>query len=423
VENGLEQDENSRYWDQMPNEIGQDDNISYLHRFETIHGVVRDARRIESQLLGLVITKENFATLKNSFDKDRDGRNMVGEVLQALKARALLLPNRNALDKMESMWTGISRPNYGDEMEDAGERESIYVQFGVSYFIDHEWNQVRQLNYLAITKTVIPDLLDYADPRGRPQYSIPDSAFFPEMTRKSLSLAIQCLLNRAVQQDFTAALRRKVYFFQDSDVETVSRDGNGMLRVSLAPKLEAKPDNHRNSPRELLQRLVHTTHERFRIGYLDIPQPFLVKSSRVDFDTRILWDGYTKGDSLPKNKQNWSKVLVYSAPPDVRPHLLPSEQRLCLFIMDGSVTKQSDDSIIIKSLSDSGTQKFMYATSRKDCVGMLSPSSHDNRTTHLLEDSDLKDHFVVSSNDLRKSVQAWFQVLEKRMMKRATDKQ
>jgi hypothetical protein len=59
----------------MPDEDEQYNTIEHLHQFETSYGVVRDARRIQPQLVGLIITEGNLPRLRESFDKDSDVRN------------------------------------------------------------------------------------------------------------------------------------------------------------------------------------------------------------------------------------------------------------------------------------------------------------------------------------------------------------
>ena len=74
-------DSDSAYWKRMPNEAEQG-GIESLHKFETAHGLVRDARRIESHLLGLIITKATFLTIKDSFDTDIQARHFSRDILR-----------------------------------------------------------------------------------------------------------------------------------------------------------------------------------------------------------------------------------------------------------------------------------------------------------------------------------------------------
>jgi hypothetical protein len=411
-----ERDECLEYWEGIPNEVRENDNIEILHKFETAQGVVRDARRIESQLLGLVITQENFSNLRDSFDDDVQLSQFAKQILQTLGLRAFLLPNRNAIDKMESMWTGRLLDGYEEERHCVETEDDIYVQLRVSYFIDHEWNQVRQLNYLAVTEAVIPQLLECVCALGVSRRSIFDSSSCPKMTEESLTDANQRLLNRNVRQDFVAALCRRTYFFDSTEKITESIDANNITRVSLTWRMIRRPDDKPGSPGLSMEHLVHTIHEKFRVGRLHISQPFLVNSSRIDFDSRILWDNYTNGEKLPGYLSHYGKVIVRSTPPKVRLHLLPLDQSLCLYSMDGSVTEQNTNELV-ESLGNSIAHDHVYYTLRRDRTSVLSAASDDNRKCYAFRMKDLKPQCNVSEFELCDNIRDWYDIMKKRMQR------
>jgi hypothetical protein len=405
-----EQHEESSYWNQIPNEVEIDSN-RHLDRFETAYGVIRDATRIESDLMGLMISKSNFDTLEKSFNSTMEAREFAKDILDILGQRSLLLPNSQTLDKIVDLWSGSLPGACLDEMEN---EEKVYAQLSVSYFIDHDWRQVRQLNFLAVSEDALPLILTCAGLRRLPGNLGHESISHPKEVEKTLIDAVQQTVNnRTVRQDLIAALRRQTFYFLEVEIETNIRDDNAYTRSGLALAVGKRLDLDERSPGYLMQERVHSTHERFRIGHLHHSASFLVRSSRLDVNTRLLWKGYVKGDRLSAKMSHMSRVLVFSRAPQVRPHQLPLEQELCIYIMDNTATEQAMVSIVayLNSLS---RDNFISGTSRRDRVRLSIKHGRDNSETYTFTFMNIVGTFNVGIDHLLQTVNKWEEELSGR---------
>jgi hypothetical protein len=398
-----EQDQELDYWGHVPNEV-EVDSIRHFDKFETAYGVIRDARRIESDLFGLMISKSNFESLEKSFNSKMEARKFAKDVLDILGGQSLLLPNRQTLDKIVDLWSA-SLP--GASLDEMDNEEKVYAQFSVSYFIDHEWHQVRQLNFLAVSEDALPLILDCAEIRSLPANLGRESIPHPQEVGKTLIDGVQSTLaNRTVRQDLIAALRRQTFYFLEVEAETNVRDDNKFTRSGLALVVGKQLDLDETSPRFMMQERVHSIHERFRIGQLHHSEPFLIRSSRLDFNTRLLWKGYTKGDRLPAIQSHLSKILVFSKPPKARPHQLPLEQELCIYIMDDTAIEQAMVSIFayLQMLTASSS---IHGTFRRDRVRVSATKGRDNREKHAFKLLDITETFNVGLEYLRHNIEKW----------------
>jgi hypothetical protein len=383
-----------------------------LDRLGTAHGVIRDATRIDSHLLGLMLTKENFQILETSFDSVTAAREFSKDVLETLGERCLVLPGRSALDKVEAYWAGPTGSLPIEVDDEINSEEKVYAQLRVSYFIDHDWHQVRQLNFLAISKKALADIQVCAGLRLLPRRLGREYASSPQRNEETLLAGVKATLeDRTVQKDLKASLSRQIFYFEEVEVTAKVLDENGYKRIGLSSTVQKKLDLKNEQAGVRMQRLVHTVHERFRIGQLSLPQPFLIASLRIDLNTRLLWLGYTKGDSLP---EFMSKVLAYAKPPEVRPHQLPLDQELCTYIMDGTVAKQSCASIAAYLADFRVKDSFIHPTARRDRVDASPSSGADNRESYASKLTDLVKQFGIDPNPVQRSIIHWSDELMKR---------
>lgn len=114
---------------------------------------------IENRVCGLYITKDNVSTLCQGFDHRNLSAVFAISVLELLKQRCVILESENTLNAPEDKWTGKSRaPRPTSENE-----SKIHAQFRVSYFINQEWDQVRELTYLAVSEDAMQFLSEHVD--------------------------------------------------------------------------------------------------------------------------------------------------------------------------------------------------------------------------------------------------------------------
>jgi hypothetical protein len=187
------------------------------------------------------------------------------------------------------------------------------------------------------------------------------------------------------------------------------------MRKALVPGVQKQLDLDKLSPGVAMQALVYATHERFRIGQIYQSQPFLTTSSRIDFDTRLLWKGYSKGDRLPESSSFMSKRLIYSPVPAVRPCQIPLEQEVAIFLMDG-MTREELNCSIAAFMDDFGLKSWVHWTVRCDRVdSTLSPTGdYTNRENYACRLEESESNFNVTKNDLNRKIKKWAYELSRR---------
>ena len=275
---------------------------------------------------------------------------------------------------------------------------------------------MRQLSYLAVTEEALPHLLACAEirrPCDHPNFKMTPSS---QVAEKRVMSGINDLLERSVRRDFVATTYRRTFSLHEVDTLVTVVDYSGILRTTVTPTVQIKQDSDRNSAGVEMVDLVHSTHERFLMGHLSFYQPFLVKSSRVDFNTRILWRGHTKGDHLRFRGLGYGTLLVYGRLSNIRPHLLSSasEQKLCLYVMDGAAHDLLSVTVILEKLPN----PYIYETVRRDRIFTASSAAQDNMKYQALPvpESDHQPETTLhdSSYRVEDSLRLWCEDLDQR---------
>jgi hypothetical protein len=123
-----------------------------------------------------------------SFNTAVEASEFSKQILQTLGNRYLALPNRNTLEILETLWTGHGILGV------LGKDINMYTQLRVSYFINHEWHQVRQLSYLAVTDEAMPLIQACAGLRRLPGRLDNGCVSNPQRTENTLTAAIKATL-------------------------------------------------------------------------------------------------------------------------------------------------------------------------------------------------------------------------------------
>ncbi|RYP93668.1 hypothetical protein DL770_000199 [Monosporascus sp. CRB-9-2] len=338
-----------------PSESTGEDTSDPLDRFTTMHGVVRDARQIQSRLRGLIITRDNLETVLQSFENPTAATRFVRSIISLLSRRCVALDSEEVLDAVEDHWSGYTRirPNRLDQ------KPKVYVQFRISFYINPVWEQVRELTYLAATDDARELLIQRAGIRSAP---------------------------------------RTVFAIDD----------DGAVHEIEVSKVIIKQDKDKRSPGVQMQGTVHAIYEKHRIGNRDPSEPFLRASTRMDFEGRALWRGWRRGDCLPPQHRHLHKILVYSDVPDARylPH--GSRQKYCLYILDGRTDELNNFSVASK-LIWALFREQIYSTVRKAKVPRNSRNWQDNRDGYCfsMESEKTQDFLGLSRNSFRQDVVSW----------------
>jgi hypothetical protein len=377
-----------------------------LARFKTHHGLVRDGRYIESRVRALFLTADNARTFFEDFDNPKKAMTLARSILAALNRRCVVLESGDVLKHIEDKWTGTEqqRPSL------ARKESRVYAQFRVSYYINHAWEQVRELTYLAASEDAREILIETADfrqvVRRRSRFNPPNCS------RDDMLGTIELLMKRSVRQDFVAALARRTFMLdmESTGIDPQSpRDEFISTSAGLISKMVLKEDKDKKSPGVAMQELVHAVYEKYRIGKREPSEPFLRVSSRVDLDGRPLWRDWKAGDELPKYESHLDKVLVCA---DVmNAPFLPknSDQKLCLFVLDGKGVADPFD--ITAKLLWFLFKNEIYGTVRKGRVYKTRVNWRDNRVEHFFRMEKAGELLKSSAVELRSGIFEWIKAI------------
>jgi len=380
---------------------GDDEPIDSLTQFTSPHGLVRDARVIESRLRGLYITRDNVDTLLQGFENPNRAMRFARSILATLNRRYIELENEEVLNEIEDKWTGNvnHRPSLPEQ------RPRIYAQFRVSYYIDHTWEQVRELTYLAASEDAREVLIE------RAQFRIGKRSRFdpPKCPTHDILHTIDECLGKSVRQGFVAALARRTYMMDMMKPRsTLYEIERSCEQTDLVMTLEL--DRDKKSPGVSMRDLVHAVYEMHRIGKREPNEAFLRVSARFDCEGRPLWRGWSARDKVRKWEVHLGKILVFGDILNARNLARGSEQKLCLYILDGQTQILRPFSIIGK-LFYFLFLDHIYGTVRKGKVYKTSRMWSDNRTKCYFEIKEVQEHLKISKESIKAHIFDWIKTL------------
>lgn len=379
----------------------EEDPVDSFGVFKSSQGLVRDARIIESRLRSLYITRDNAQTLLQDFENPNTATALVRSILAIMSRKCVVLESEEVLNAIEDKWTGNVRPRTSAPLQ----ASKVFAQFRVSYFINHAWEQVRELTYLAVSDEAREILIERAKFRSvvrRSRFSP------PECPAGQVIKTMNSFLKRSVRQDFVAALARRTFMTDMESRSVITLDDSGAAQEEISLRMVIKQDKNQKSPGVSMQDIVHRVYEKYRIGNRDPSEPFLRVSARVDCEGRPLWKDWQVGDTLPAAERHLDKQLVYGDIANTR-YLPASQQKLCLYILDGQTENLDYFSVVTKLLwhLHSLLGERVYATVRKGRVHTTNKKREDNRAHYHFFLKMHHDQLKLPPDELRQNVFDW----------------
>lgn len=124
--------------------------VDRMREFDVATCAYRDARYIRSRVMGLCITSESVQDLFNSRTQ-RTAETLFSRIAVQLEKHQLAEMKGSTLVAMEQAWSGI---NNGKAHVPFG-AESFYVSFTFSAYLSPDWEQTRELCYIAVSKNAL----------------------------------------------------------------------------------------------------------------------------------------------------------------------------------------------------------------------------------------------------------------------------
>jgi hypothetical protein len=249
-----------------------------LRRFDSDHGVLRDAKFIRSRVMGLYITEDNFDILFNSTPNDKSSRRLFQRIISRLEKEQPIFVNQEALTALELAWTGVDRGS----LEFPNQETEFQMLLTFSAYLTPDWEQTRELCYIAISRRAKEAMYRIArgaskrskgflSPSHRQSTCVQDTEIVLKIVYFHLQTTIQTNLSACIYR-CSVCPELIVKENGERDVEDdIFRDSQGKLICKMKPQSEKKS-----------RTVVWSIYKAHRIGRNEPSSPFLRVSSRWD---------------------------------------------------------------------------------------------------------------------------------------------
>jgi hypothetical protein len=305
-------------------------------------GIVHSARNIESRFRALYISRDNLATLLQSFNEPADEIEFIRSLLSIAPIR---LEAEEVVNSIEDIWTGNLRTS--PPRPTRSEQKEVYAQLRFSYFIDSSWGLVRELTLLAIQGDVVDSLRETSN--WTKQY--PPHHPTCQWPKDRILSALQTVLRSNFQDDFKDCLQRRAFALTNWN----EPPGFGPHHPKNHSVLS--PDWGKNSPSSRAYSIVDTTYEMHRVGRRTPSEPFLRVSSCSHLHSRTCVPNSSK-DFL-STKTGWEMNLLYSPVPVSANLSEGNKQTLCLYVLPRSNRTSNEQEPTSQEIA-SGLIQFLF---------------------------------------------------------------
>jgi len=304
-----------------------------LRSFDTRQGVIRDIRYINSRFFGLHVTRDNVDALLRSENTQRESRELACSLLAYLQESWRV--KGEMLDVLEFDWTGKSR------REDQSHQEANFlVVAAVAAYLTPDWEQTRELSYLAVEEGAVDCLLKHSGWRLAEGHKLADLPFVDKsgfsdsvlaFRRQSAKNNLLACISRVCLSTGTISSRDEEHKDALSVISVEKSDAGVLFRADVV----LKPDSTKRD-------FVRAMYDRHKVGRNEPFCPFLRASSVCDEL------GLPEDVSAPRHPTDTEASCWFRRTPDVpgmaedkvliviasNPVAGCATPRLCLFVTD-----------------------------------------------------------------------------------------
>ncbi|KAK2590949.1 hypothetical protein QQS21_011368 [Conoideocrella luteorostrata] len=233
-----------------------------LRNYDSQQCAFRDATFIRSRVIGLFITENNIDLLFRSRNEDYQSRRQLRQIIVKLEGEDMLLLRGDVIAAMEQAWAGYNN----DQPEIKNPSEEFFVLLTFSAYIGPDWEQIRELCYLAVSTKALKTLCRLGQR--------PVEFYWVRRDLELIMSLIQVFLRASISANLSACLYRvsmTPYFSDKPHEDNIFRD-NGSLPSCVM--------FHTGTKR--LRDLIWDIYRRHRIGRTEPSTPYLRVSSRLD---------------------------------------------------------------------------------------------------------------------------------------------
>lgn len=260
--------------EELLTEAEQEPDISdALRSFDTRHGVIRDIRYIHSRFFGLRVTGDNLDAFLRSENTPQQCRQLACSLLAHLQESWRV--KGEMLDALESDWTGKTRRE-----EQPHQEATFLVVAAVAAYLTPDWEQTRELSYLAVEEGAVDRLLKYSGRRLAEGHTLSDLPFVDEAGFRDSLLACrrQSAMSNLIACISRVCLSTGILSSRNEDrrdalsVISVEKSAQG---ITVRADTVLKPDATKRD-------FVRAIYDRHKIGRNEPFCPFLRASSVRD---------------------------------------------------------------------------------------------------------------------------------------------
>ena len=233
--------------------------VRSLRNLDSANGVFRHVSFVDSEFLGIHITGDNASTLLQVADTPQKARDFARKLLKTLLNRKSIKLTEKTLNELEHMWTkGAS--HLANSVAPAME---FSVRLLLTWSLSNDWNQVRELSYLAATQEGLDVLVARAELKRHFQQG-------PYSCSQQNVKDIRNKLFISATRGLAAAIARKAVSLE------IGLDSYGTRSEQLV-LMENKKDQAHG--------LIHEIYKKHKVGMREPDETFIRMSARIDEQT------------------------------------------------------------------------------------------------------------------------------------------
>ncbi|OCK85901.1 hypothetical protein K432DRAFT_421464 [Lepidopterella palustris CBS 459.81] len=331
------------------------------------HGCVRRAKEIETRLRGLYITGDNVNDLIQCFANDGQVRKFAASVFDVLSECGQALHSEETLRLLELEWTENNRSIRNDS-------STTYVTIRFAYYFTVEWDQVRELSYIAVTEKALTLLREYAGQSSGNFNALPADY----LNEQNLLYTCRGLLRMTPLQNLAAAISRKTLIVRNRI------DGSLCPSQPGAQIVEEEHDDFIWS--KLAGCIIQQIYQRHKIGRREPNEYFLHISNHYSEEHPESKDACSSLESL--DLANGMALICAKAisADETRNALLPC---LCVYLVE-KTDEKFDHAKLAAALQEFLNKPRIYFSTREGRYSEAKLSEPNNLRNTYLESLDIQ---------------------------------
>lgn len=234
------------------------DIVRPLRNLDSAEGVFRHVSFVDSEFLGIHITRDNANTLLLLADTPQQAVAFARKLLKALLNSRSMLLTEETLIELEDIWTG-GASHFGNPV---GTTTEFVVRLLLTQSLSNDWNQVRELSYLAASQEGLDVLVNRSGLRR------PSQATASACDQQSVKAIVRRQLSIPAVRGLRAAIAREALSLE---MTVLLHDGTTSEQL-VAFKWE----------KDQTYGLIRKVYRKHKVGMREPHESFIRRSTRID---------------------------------------------------------------------------------------------------------------------------------------------